>query len=57
MVKEKLNILAKILIVIAVIMILIGICYTLYDFYNDYRCSTTQDTKWFTDNNCMRYMR
>lgn len=56
MTKERLNILAKILIVLVVIMILVGIGYTLYDFHNDYQCSTTTDIKWFIENNCMRYV-
>lgn len=29
--------------------------YTMIDFYNDYKCSTTTDIRWFLDNNCMRY--
>lgn len=28
----------------------------LIDFYNDYQCSTTQDIKWYVDNNCIRYI-
>ena len=29
--------------------------YIMIDFYNDYKCSTTTDIRWFLDNNCMRY--
>ena len=29
--------------------------YIIIDFYNDYKCSTTTDIRWFLDNNCMRY--
>ena len=54
---ERLNKTAIVLILISILMILIGISYSLYDFYNDYKCSTTTDINWFIENNCMRYMR
>lgn len=53
---ERLNKTAIVLILISILMILIGISYSLYDFYNDYKCSTTKDINWFMKNNCMRYV-
>lgn len=50
--------LKTIYVLIICLSILLGICiYQCIDFYNDYKCSTTTDTKWFTTNNCMRYMK
>lgn len=49
--------LSIILWVLGLIMIISGVIYEAIDFHNDYKCSTTTDIKWFTDNNCMRYMR
>ena len=46
--------LALVLAIIGVLMIIAGV---LVDFYLDYQCSTTTDVKWFTENNCMRYIR
>ena len=47
-------IVALVLAVIGVLMIITGV---LMEFYNDYKCSTTTDVKWFTENNCMRFVR
>ena len=49
----------KIVIVLAIIgtlMIVSGVIYEIFDFYNDYQCSTTTDIKWFIENDCMRYV-
>ena len=49
----------KIVIVLAIIgtlMIVSGVIYEIFDFYNDYQCSTTTDINWFMENNCMRYV-
>ena len=45
-----------VLAVIGILMIVSGIIYGIVDFYNDYKCSTTNDINWFIDNNCMRYV-
>ena len=45
-----------ILITIGIIMILLGIFWQIIDFYNDYKCSTSQDINWFMENNCIRYV-
>ena len=29
----------------------------LIDFYNDYKCSTTTDIKWYNEHNCIRYCK
>ena len=42
---------------IAIAGILMIIAGVLMEFYNDYKCSTTTDVKWFTENNCMRFVR
>lgn len=36
--------------------IIVGVI-ILRNFYQDYKCSTTTDVKWFTENNCMRFVR
>lgn len=43
------------LLIFFVVLMLILFTYTMIDFYNDYKCSTTTDIRWFLDNNCMRY--
>lgn len=45
-----------ILIIVGIIIIIIAIVYQIIDFYNDYKCSTSQDINWFMENNCMRYV-
>lgn len=49
---------AKILLVLLAVVLLISAIwvYILVDFYNDWKCSTTTDIKWFIENNCQRYM-
>ena len=42
---------------IAITGLLMIIAGVLMEFYNDYKCSTTTDIKWFTENNCMRFVR
>lgn len=42
--------------VIGILMIVSEIIYGIVDFYNDYKCSTTEDINWFMENNCMRYV-
>ena len=49
----------KIVIALFILMVIIlGILFLLefIDFYNDYKCSTSQDINWFMENNCMRYI-
>ena len=41
---------------ILVIIITFVIGMVIIDFYKDYQCSTSQDIKWFMENNCMRYV-
>ena len=39
-----------------VIIILLFLLFRLMtDFYNDYKCSTTTNIKWFNENNCIKY--
>lgn len=49
----------NILICLLIVLIIFIICtYALiYDFYKDYKCSTTQDMNWFNSNNCLKYSR
>lgn len=44
------------LLFICIYFMIIGIC-ILDDFYNDYRCSTTNDVEWFKNHNCIRYVK
>lgn len=48
---------AQILIIIGSLMIITGIVIEIADFYNDYKCSTTTDIKWFFKNKCERYLK
>ena len=50
--KEKLVIIS--MLIFLSILIVIS-CFFIYDFYIDAKCSTTNDTKWFNDNNCLKY--
>ena len=45
-----------VLAIIGVVMLVSWIIYEMVDFYNDYKCSTSQDINWFMENNCMRYV-
>ena len=39
-----------------VFLILITVAaFVIYDFYKDYKCSTTTDINWFIENNCLEY--
>lgn len=40
---------------IIVIILLFLLLRLMTDFYNDYKCSTTTDIKWFNENNCIKY--
>lgn len=41
---------------IAMILILfVIIAYTMVEFYNDYRCSTTSSIEWYINHNCSRF--
>ena len=48
----------KILILLSMIIVIFAfiLLWILIDFYNDYQCSTTQDIKWYVDNNFIRYI-
>ena len=48
--------LSYVLAIIGALMIVSGVLYEMVDFYNDYKCSTSQDINWFMENNCMRYV-
>ena len=48
--------LSYVLAIIGALMIVSGVIYEMVDFYNDYKCSTSQDINWFMENNCMRYV-
>lgn len=47
---------AIVLAIIGVVMVVSLVIYEMIDFYNDYKCSTSQDINWFMENNCMRYV-
>lgn len=40
---------------VVIIILLFLLFYLMIDFYNDYKCSTTTDIKWFNENNCIKY--
>ena len=46
---------AIVLAIIGALMIVSGVIYEMVDFYNDYKCSTSQDINWFMENNCIKY--
>lgn len=46
-----------ILAAIGFFMIIVGIIFSLIDFYNDYECSTTTDYKYWKSHNCIRYCK
>lgn len=54
---EKLIIVSYIIGAIGLLCIVGGITFEIVDFYNDYKCSTTSDIKWYYENNCMRYWK
>ena len=43
--------------VLGVLLILIGLIFGIIDFHKDYQCSITTDANWFTEHDCMRYMK
>ena len=51
------NKIVKILVITGSGIIILGVVVMfIQDFYNDYKCSTSQDINWFMENNCMRYV-
>lgn len=46
-----------ILVILGFFMIIIGIIFSLIDFYNDYECSVTTDYKYWKSHNCIRYCK
>jgi len=52
---SKKNSILLLVIILIIILILVGYC--LAEFYNDYKCSTTQDVEYFKKNNCMRFVK
>lgn len=46
-----------IMIILGVALVMLGIVYALYDFYNDFRCSVTDDMEWYIKNDCMKYYK
>ncbi|MEE3417782.1 MAG: hypothetical protein VZQ62_00415 [Methanosphaera sp.] len=48
----------KVIFVITVLgtfLIILGILFALIDLYDDYKCSTTTNIKYWQENNCMKY--
>lgn len=45
------------MIIVGTLMISIGLVWSMIDFCNDYKCSTTTDINYFIENNCQRYMK
>ena len=43
--------------VLGILLILLGLIFGIIDFHKDYQCSTTTDPVWFTEHDCMRYMK
>lgn len=54
--EDKILILLSMVAVIFAVIFAFILLWILIDFYNDYQCSTTQDIKWYVDNNCIRYI-
>lgn len=51
------KIIAAFIAIIILTITVIGIYAFIKDFYDDYKCSTTNDVEWFMKNNCMRYVK
>ena len=45
------------LLIIGIFLILLGIVFSLLDFYNDYQCSITNNIKYWNDHNCIKYYK
>lgn len=39
------------------LLIILGIIFSIVDFYNDYECSVATDYKYWKSHNCMRYCK
>lgn len=57
MLKNKLKVILITLSVLLALLVVGGIAYEIYDFMNDYRCSTMPINEFFQDNRCKKYWR
>ncbi len=39
------------------LLIILGIIFSIVDFYNDYQCSTTTDWEYWESHNCIKYCK
>lgn len=54
---ERLEYAIFVILITFIIVFTIIVIYVLIDFKNDYKCSTTSDSNWYIEHNCMRYER